>query len=121
MAEVGEPRGGINGLFKYGIIALLSGALGVGSGAGGLKAYEASGWRAMEDRHHELELRLQKIEGTTFTSEHGLDLWQAINDLRMQILTAEPPKWFVKRVDGLEATQKEILTEIKEIRRSVNP
>jgi Na+/H+ antiporter NhaB len=70
----------------------------------------------------ELRIWQARTESNRFTSEDGLKVWREIAAIREQIagLPREvPPKWFVERVDRIEARQAQILDEIAVLRQKV--
>ena len=55
--------------------------------------------------------RLTAIESNRFTSAHGLEIWKAIAELKLQIAMVPnslPPPWFVHRVDKLETRMEKL-------------
>jgi hypothetical protein len=71
---------------------------------------------------HELRVWQARTEANRFTNEDGLKVWREIAAIREQIagLPREvPPKWFVERVDRIEARQAQILDELATLRQKV--
>ena len=76
--------------------ALMVASLGVG------------GWAVGQVVDHNREIAV--MQGNRFTSEDGLEVWQAIADLKAELLTEMPPRWLVDRLDRLE-NKVDALTE----------
>jgi hypothetical protein len=60
--------------------------------------------------------RLGAIEGNRFTSDDGLEIWQAIADIRADMASIpreSPPAWFVQRVDRIDGALLRINTRLE--------
>lgn len=73
----------------------------------------------IQDLHlstEQLQISVTAIEANRFTARDGLDVWKEIGELKRQIPSESPPKWFIERVDRLEELvleNKQTLGELK--------